>query len=152
MTEYDSRPDTYKHMDVVRGYLLDIAYLLMMRGHDHDHSKLEEPELTVFNEYTPLLQKSTYGSDEYKEFLVGMGKGLEHHYAVNDHHPEYFENGVHDMDLIQMLEMLCDWRAATLRHADGNLAKSIEQNAERFGYGKELHDLLLRTAANLGWL
>jgi hypothetical protein len=48
--------------------------------------------------------------------------------------------------------MLADWKAATLRHADGDLARSIEQNAERFGYGDEIKRLLIHTAAYFGWL
>ena len=78
---------------------------------------------------------STYGSDEYKQFLVGMGEGLNHHYANNDHHPEHWQHGIADMDLIQVIEMLADWKAATLRHENGSLSRSIAQNAERFEYG-----------------
>ena len=73
---YDSRPETYAHIATVRGYLLQIVNLLMYRGHDHDLSKLTEPELAVFNEFTPKLRDSTYGSKEYYEFLDGMGEGL----------------------------------------------------------------------------
>jgi hypothetical protein len=125
---------------------------LHARAVHHDESKLVEPELSVFNEYTPKLRDSTYGSEEYKSYLVGMGEGLKHHYAANDHHPEHFENGVADMDLIQMTEMLADWKAATLRHANGDLRLSIEQNAIRFGYGPEVLQLLCNTARRMGWL
>ena len=44
------------------------------------------------------------------------------------------------------MEMLCNWKAATLRHKNGDLRQSIEQNAERFGYGMEMKGLLLNTA------
>jgi hypothetical protein len=80
--DYDSRPDTYEHIAEVRGRLLNVAVMLIRRAHDHDASKLAEPELSVFNEYTPKLKDSTYGSDEYKSFLEGMGEGLRHHYAA----------------------------------------------------------------------
>lgn len=149
---YDSRPDTYAHIAIVREYLLKVVQSLMFRAHDHDLSKLEEPELSVFNEFTPKLKDSTYGSAEYNHFLVEMGAGLEHHYKVNDHHPEHFKYGIADMDLLQIMEMLCDWKAATLRHVDGDLRRSIEQNAERFGYGPEMKELLLNTAKSFGWL
>jgi hypothetical protein len=152
MTGYDSRLDTYAHITEVRMRLLMVANDLIKRAHRHDESKLAEPELSVFNEYTPKLRDSTYGSPEYKEFLEGMGEGLRHHYAHNDHHPEHHENGIADMDLVQVTEMLCDWKAATLRHADGDLARSIEQNAKRFGYGDEIKRLLSNTAERFGWL
>lgn len=149
---YDSRPDTRKHVAQVVILLGQVIADLAHRSTVHDASKFEEPELSVFNEYTPKLRDSTYGSDEYKGFLVGMGEALEHHYAVNDHHPEHFVCGVADMDLIQLIEMLADWKAATLRHADGSLDRSITQNAERFGYGPELERMLRHTAERLGWL
>lgn len=84
--------------------------------------------------------------------IIGMGEGLQHHYAVNRHHPEHHADGIHGMNLIDLVEMLADWKAATLRHADGDLARSIEQNRERFGYGDEIAGLLLRTAEDMGWL
>jgi hypothetical protein len=152
MNTYDSRPDTRAHIETVRSYLGQIIADLEQRAVVHDASKLEDPERFVFDEYTPKLKDSTYGSDEYKAFLVGMGEGLRHHYAENDHHPEHFADGIREMTLVQVMEMLCDWKAATLRHADGDLARSIRQNAERFGYGPELEGLLLRTADAFGWL
>ncbi len=149
MTEYDSRLDTHEHINVVRRYLKRVAFRLLNRAEKHDASKLVDPELSVFNEYTPKLRHSTYGSDEYRRFLEGMGEGLQHHYAANDHHPEHFENGIADMGLLELTEMLCDWLAATQRHADGDIRRSIEQNAERFGYGEEIKRLLLNTLDDL---
>jgi uncharacterized protein DUF5662 len=142
---YDSRPDTHEHIGQVRGLLLGVAANLTKRAHCHDRSKLESPEVEVFDEFTPKLRNSTYGSDEYKRFLGGMGEGLQHHYAVNDHHPEHFGEGISEMDLLQLTEMLCDWIAATRRHADGDIRRSIEQNAERFSYGEEIKRLLHNT-------
>src|SRR3954471_10276039 len=148
---YDSRPATYEHIGLVRGYLLHVAGDILARGHVHDASKLVPPEVEVFDEYTPKLRDSTYGSPEYREFLEGMGEGLAHHYAHNSHHPEHWPNGIKDMSLLDVTEMLADWKAATMRHADGDLARSIEQNAERFGYGEEMRRLLVNTASSLGW-
>jgi hypothetical protein len=153
---YDSRVDTHEHIGQVRGLVLGVAADLTTRAHVHDASKLTEPELSVFNEFTPKLRDSTYGSDEYKRFLDGMGEGLRHHYAANDHHPEHFvaespdeHDGIAAMSLVQLTEMLCDWIAATRRHADGDIHRSIEQNAERFGYGEEIKRLLHQSVGPL---
>jgi hypothetical protein len=81
-----------------------------------------------------------------------MGEALHHHYNSNSHHPENHAGGIRDMTLLDVTEMLCDWKAATERHADGDLRRSIEQNAERFGYGEEMKGLLMNTAESLGWL
>lgn len=61
-------------------------------------------------------------------------------------------NGYRGMSLFDVIEMLADWYAATKRHADGDLAKSIEINAKRFGYGDDLKGILQNTARELGWI
>ncbi|WP_260858005.1 DUF5662 family protein [Bacillus sp. FJAT-22090] len=67
-----------------------------------------------------------------------MQVALKHHYENNSHHPEYHQDGIRGMDLLDVVEMFCDWKAATMRHADGDINKSIEINKERFGYSDEL--------------
>lgn len=150
--EFDSRPDTWRHIHQVRFYMGEVVKRLMDRAHVHDMSKLQEPELAVFDRITPRLRNATYPSAEYDELRAAVGDGLKHHYENNDHHPEHFENGVADMDLLQVMEMLADWKAATLRHENGDLRTSIEHNANRFGYGEEFKRLLMNTARNMGWL
>lgn len=87
--------------------------------------------------------------DQEKQFslhYLDMKSALDHHYASNRHHPEHFVNGINDMTLVDIIEMLCDWKASTLRHNDGNLLKSIETNAERFNMDGQLKQILLNTA------
>ena len=50
-----------------------------------------------------------------------------------------------EMNLVSILEMLCDWKAATLRYADGDIHKSIELNQKRFGYSDEFKQVFLNT-------
>lgn len=149
---YDSRPETYEHITVVRSLLHEVVKELLDRAHGHDASKLVDPELETFNEYTPKLKHSTFGSDEYKGFLKGMGAGLQHHYAENRHHPEHHLDGIDGMTLIDLVEMICDWIAATQRHADGDIGRSLEVNQERFGYGDQLKRIMANTVASLGYL
>jgi hypothetical protein len=150
---YDSRPETYEHIDEVRKVLGGAIADLRHRSDQHDQSKLRPPEVEMFDEYTPKLRELEYGSEEYEATREAMGPALKHHYDHNDHHPEHFPNGVEDMDLMQITEMLCDWIAAGRRHADGgDIHRSIEQNAERFGYGDELRKILHTTADRLLFL
>lgn len=142
---YDSTKDTKHHSARVRDLLLVIIDDLTARGANHDASKLSDPELAIFNEYTPKLKTTTYGSEEYKGYLDAMGKGLAHHYACNRHHPEHFEGGIDEMSLVDVLEMLMDWKAATERHDDGDIRKSIELNASRFGISPQLVSILHNT-------
>lgn len=140
-TKDDCRKDTIEHINQVRKCLNRFIVELEERGRVHDKSKLESPEIEIFTEYTPKLAKSTYGSDEYNENLKGMQKGLKHHYENNSHHPEHYPNGIQGMDLLDIIEMICDWKAATLRHDDGDIRKSIEINQKRFNYSDELKEI-----------
>jgi hypothetical protein len=152
VSDYDSTAETLKHSLRV-GELMGAAIReLVDRSVKHDISKTQDPELTVFNEFTPKLKTSTYGSDEYKGFLTAMGDGLKHHYAVNRHHPEHFTDGVDGMTLVDLLEMLADWKAATERHADGDLAKSLEIQQGRFGISDQLVTILRNTAEHFRWM
>ncbi|WP_218014785.1 DUF5662 family protein [Bacillus sp. Marseille-P3800] len=130
--------ETKEHIAQVREFMMMFAQELIHRALAHDQSKLENPELDIFTEYTPKLKESTYGSDEYKSFLLEMQGALKHHYAKNSHHPEHYESGIRGMDLADLVEMICDWKAATMRHNDGDILKSIDINKERFNYSDDL--------------
>ena len=41
--------------------------------------------------------------------------------------------------------MILDWYAASQRHENGDIFKSIEQNQERFGYTDEVKMILINT-------
>lgn len=151
-TDYDSTADTLKHALRVGVLMGQPIAELTERSVRHDHSKTEDPELGIFNEYTPKLRESTYGSDEYQGYLAEMKTGLDHHYAVNRHHPEHFPNGIAGMTLVDLIEMLADWRAATERHADGSLVKSLAIQKDRFGISDQLAEILWNTARHFRWL
>lgn len=132
-------------MDVARN-LNFFARAILDRADIHDKSKLEEPEAKSFAEVTSILSGLTYGSKEYEESRAKLGPALQHHYANNRHHPEHFKNGINDMNLVDLVEMFCDWLASSKRHNDGNIRKSIEVNSKRFSMGTELTDIFERTA------
>lgn len=143
---YDSTIDTQKHKMEVAGIMNRIIYALVERWAHHDDSKLESPEKECFDQYTSLLSSTTYGSDEYKVTLSKMHPAVDHHNKCNRHHPEHFENGIAGMDLVDIVEMFCDWVAATRRNKDGNIFKSIEISHKRFGFSEDLKSILMNTA------
>lgn len=149
MTEAECKVETIKHIERVRHYLRIITDKLTSRGITHDKTKLESPEVELFTEFTPRLAELRYGSEEYKESLAGLKPALDHHYAHSRHHPEHFSKGINDMNLVDIMEMLCDWKAAGERQRDGNLLKSIELNAQRFGYDDQLKQIFINTAKML---
>jgi Family of unknown function (DUF5662) len=135
----------------VRLLMFKVVFDLIERAHVHDASKLVEPERGMFDIYTPKLKETEYGSEEYRADLESMQLALKHHYLMNRHHPEFFgEEGIRGMNLLDLIEMLCDWMAATERTKDGDIRRSIEMNAERFGYGDEIKGALLNTLEVLG--
>jgi hypothetical protein len=152
MSAYDSTSDTWRHISRVCELLENVVEHLRARENAHDQTKLVDPEKAIFDEYTPKLKDSTYGSDEYKSFLAGMKPALDHHYAAYDHHPEHCDNGVNGMSLLALIEMLCDWKAAGERHADGSMVRSLEVNQARFKIDQQLQQILENTAREMGWM
>lgn len=130
--------ETMRHIEKVRNYLNLVIRKLLDRSERHDQSKLASPEVELFTEYTEKLKDVTYGSEEYKSYLEKLKPALEHHYANGSHHPEHFRSGVDDMSLIDLIEMFVDWKAASERHNDGNIKKSIEINGKRFEMSPQL--------------
>lgn len=147
----DSTNETTGHIIRVRELLYIIQGKLEERGFKHDQSKLESPEKEGFDEVTGALRGLTYGSVEYKAQLERLKPILAHHYAHNPHHPEHFQNGVDGMTLLDLVEMFCDWKAATERHADGSIEKSIQHNKERFKLTSQLANILENTRKEMGW-
>lgn len=145
-----AKEETLLHIRRVGQLLGAFAAELIRRAGVHDASKLESPEAELFEEYTPKLRGTTYGSDEYKQFLAEMKPALEHHYAANSHHPEHRPEGIRGMDLLDIVEMFLDWKAATERHADGDLRKSVEINQRRFGYSDDLKAIFRNTIDRMG--
>lgn len=144
-TKDDCIRDTKEHIAQVREFMLMFAQELIQRALLHDKSKLEYPEIDIFTEYTPKLKHSTFMSDEYKGFLNEMQVALNHHYEKNSHHPQHYENGIAGMNLADVVEMICDWKAASLRHENGDVRKSIQENKNRFNYSDDLESIFVNT-------
>lgn len=56
------------------------------------------------------------------------------------------------MSLLDVIEMLCDWKAAGERHTDGSIERSLKVNRERFKISDQLHAILKNSAMEMGWL
>lgn len=150
---YDSRVDTLKHSLRVGELLTDVIGALCYRAVHHDLSKTKPPEVAYFDEHSEHLSQLTYGSEEYRAELRAMKPGVEHHYQANRHHPEHFADGVAGMTLVDVMEMLADWKAASERtRAGGSLSRSLEINTDRFALSDDLAAILTNTARHFGWL
>ncbi len=158
--------DTRDHVQKVQSYIDNVMHRIDTRADWHDSSKFEEPEASAFEAVSAKLSNVEYGSDEYKKSLEELREPLKHHYSHNSHHPQYYaidsEGEVNDyavesgfaisqMSLLDLLEMLTDWKASTERMSNGDIRKSLEVNTERFGIDEQLHNILLQTIEELAW-
>lgn len=137
--------ETIKHIGRVRHFLCMMIEELDARARAHDQSKLESPEAEIFGEFGAELPKVEYDSPAYKELLAKIKPALDHHYANNRHHTEFFADGINGMDMIDVLEMLVDWKASSERNKAGNIRKSLEINAKRYGISDQLKTILSNT-------
>lgn len=137
--------ETLKHINEVRANVWKLITELDKRGQEHDASKFQEPERSIYAAALPKLGLTEYGSPEYQQLLVESKPAIDHHWANNRHHPEHWPDGIEDMDLIDLLEMIADWTAATKRNKNGNIHKSIEYNMGRYKMTPQLAKILENT-------
>lgn len=117
---------------------------LFLRAAVHDNSKFGPDEYEAYDKAFPDLQKYAYGSDEFKAALATIRPAIEHHYSVNDHHPEFFEEGINGMHVVQMIEMLCDWKAVSER-SKTDVVVGLEMNRKRFNIDDQLFKIIRNT-------
>ena len=141
--------DLVQHKQWVAEKMQAAANELSGRAAVHDNSKFSPEEFEPYEEAFPNLQKYAYGTEELRAELRKIKPAIHHHFSVNRHHPEYFgENGINGMNLIDVLEMVCDWMAASKRSQTG-IDKGLEINKERYGISDQLFEIIKNTVALL---
>ena len=135
---------TQEHIYNVRKLLNKFADVLKQKGETHDQSKLEEPEVYGWAAMD-LEPRYEYGSYEYYDKLRRFSEVFNHHYKVNSHHPEHFVNPEHEMTLIDMVEMLCDWFAYKQDIPIREGVELIREQCNRFGFSDTIMSLLTNT-------
>lgn len=142
--------ETDQHIRLVAYYMQQVLDNLIKRMEEHDQSKLDAPENDIL-QANPLRRDIPYGSDEYKKRLQRIMPAIEHHYRANDHHPEHHANGMEGMSLMSLIEMVCDWKAASMRQKNGSILKSVRIGQERHDMSEELKAIIMNTIKELGW-
>jgi hypothetical protein len=122
--------------------LMKFSGKLFYRGLVDDLSKYSLFEVKGYSQTLHKLKGTTYGTDEYKALLEELKPVIQHHYAHNRHHPEFYKNGVEDMAFIDVVEMFIDWKVACKKHADGDLSKSLGVNEKRFELDPQLTKIM----------
>ena len=141
---------TSLHKFWVFWYILKACAALIKRALRHDLSKYSREEEPYFSKITHLLKNCEYGGDLYKKYLQELEPALKHHYSFNNHHPEHYIQGMDGMSDLDRIELLCDWRAATRRHRNGNLIDSINKNSKRFNYDNQRLASFIKDSEEMG--
>jgi hypothetical protein len=141
--------DLIDHKRRVASYMQIIANELFQRAAVHDNSKFSPEEYEAYDAAFPNFKKYAFGTDEMKAVYESIKPALEHHFRENRHHPEHFTNGVNDMTLIDVLEMVCDWLAASHRSNTG-IDKGLKINKARYGISDQLFAIIDHTVEDLG--
>lgn len=144
MAQIDTKEYIKEHIARVRKHMNTFVRLLHKRALLHDKSKLEEPELSWW-EAMDKEPRYPYGSEEYKAKVTRWKKVFSHHYKYNRHHPEHYENGIADMTLVDLVEMLCDWLGYKDVMTVTEAVTVCEQQMERYHFTEELRSIMTNT-------
>ena len=141
-----ARADTEAHIAKVQARMDECVALLIARAVMHDASKRDDAERPGYDALFQALADGLSMAEARTHPLIDAA--IVHHLATNDHHPEYHARGIAGMSLLSLLEMACDWKAASERRG-----KTFELGAqlERFGIEPQLAAILGNTVKELGW-
>ena len=106
-------------------------------------SKYDKEEKEVFESIDNIKREDFDSYEEYYNCTKPLiQKALDHHYAKNRHHPEHFEHGVEDMNLLDILEMVVDWdSSASCRGTE----LDTDYSFKRFKITPQLQKIILNT-------
>ena len=141
-----ARADTEAHIAKVQERIAECLELLVKRSAAHDASKRSDAEQPGYDALFQALADGLSMAEARTHPLIDAA--IVHHLATNDHHPEYHARGVAGMSLLSLLEMLCDWKAASERSGK---TFDIGAQIERFGIEPQLAWILSNTVKELGW-
>ena len=139
-----------EHKQLVGKYMQKVIAELTTRAIAHDESKWGEEEFPPYAKQLPLFEQADYGSPEYIACLRAIKPAIDHHFSVERHHPEHFgSEGINGMNLIDLVEMVCDWMAAAQR-GGGSLANlRLDLQQDRFAIGSQLQGAIEHTVEAL---
>lgn len=172
-----------EHIRRVQGHMHLVTTLLGMRAVIHDQSKYNPEELGLvlgkpsFDKYEYMSTEERAALAGVKESLKHHYKANSHHpehfvtYECGACFKEYPAEmnlhkcpdcgydileqplGVKGMSLLDLLEMACDWKAASETSGkNSSFAGSIEFGKERWKLSAEMVRILENTGRELGWM
>ena len=150
--EFDFLCDTILHVSEVQENLERFAGELKQRGFAHDRTKFQELEFDAFVSTRDKFKKANYGSKEYQDCIDTIKPAVDHHYENNRHHTGFHKNGINDMTLVDIIEMICDWQAAARRSPDKDLKDTIEYAMKKYKIDPQLDAIIRNTLLAFKWI
>lgn len=127
-------------------YLMNwIGALISGRAMTHDNSKTTDEEYKYYKMVNNVNRNDFKTYEAYMDYIKPtLNKGLKHHYENNRHHPEHFDNGVDDMNIVDIIEMMVDWKASIEQNGK-NLYEEVEYNFKKYNISEQLQKIILNT-------
>jgi len=132
------------HQRRVGTLLNKIASNLNNRAIYHDASKWQDAELVPLLFIADQYNRVEYNSPAYHSLRKLIAPAIEHHEKGNRHHLGHFNNDISKMNLLDIIEMLADWKAASEKNG-GDVYNALERTAEQYKWPKELISILQNT-------
>lgn len=121
------------HRERVKDLCFEFAEALKERGLSHDLSKeTDEIEAKGFS----VIESAPYGTQAYVENLEKIKESVFRHYENNRHHPEHFKDGIRGMNLLDLVEMVMDWKSF------GDAETHFLTQVKRFNIGEDLASII----------
>lgn len=73
------------------------------------------------------------------------------HFASNPHHPEYHENGVRDMSIFDILELMADWKITSRAKVNTTFDQYLNEQFAVYDVPEYVQSIIRQTAKQLNW-
>ena len=133
-----------RHIMTVQSRMRAIARRILNRADSHDLSKFAPDELGGMIEIDAIAEESGLNSPQYMEAIKGPAIGL--HRSRHSHHPEFHSDGIKDMSLLDLIEMVCDWKAANQVRGHPEGRQSVNMMIRRLELKDEYRFVVLLVA------
>ena len=136
---------TLKHKELIAKYMAKFSAEVTFRAAIHDDSKFRRDEFEAYAECADEFDQHPFNSQEERALREKLYPAMSLHKQRNRHHPEHFENGMTGMNLIDLLEMLCDWKSASERTPGDSIRTALPILKEKYNISPQLMNVLTNT-------
>ncbi len=136
---------TIAHKESIARYMAKFSAELAYRAAIHDNSKFQKDELEGYSECADEFNTHPFDSAAERLLREKLTKVMSLHRTRNRHHPEYFENGIDDMNLIDLIEMISDWKSASERAPGDSVRKGLPIMKDKYNISPQLLKILENT-------